>query len=68
MILFDPDKSDRNFLIWLHERLEHVHGENDLVGYMHRLRRIIADMPADKKSVKFSHNSLDDLKGSLDNP
>jgi len=32
---------DKQFLTWIHERLEHVHGENHNVDYMHKLRNII---------------------------
>ena len=32
---------DRDFLIWIHERLSKVHGEKDTVDYMHKLRAII---------------------------
>lgn len=32
---------DKEFLIWLHERLEHVHGEKPTFDYMHKLRAII---------------------------
>lgn len=28
----------REFLMWLHERLEKVHGEDHLLDYMHKLR------------------------------
>jgi hypothetical protein len=49
--LFHPDDSDRGFLMWIHERLQHVHCDPDLADYMHRLRAIIADMPADRKTV-----------------
>jgi len=37
--------TDQAFLIWLHARLEHVHGESPLCDYMSRLRSIIAAMP-----------------------
>lgn len=33
--------NDQEFLIWLHERLEHQHGESRHVDYMHKLRAII---------------------------
>jgi hypothetical protein len=56
---------DRDFLIWIHERLEHVHGENPLLGYMHTLRRVIAKMPADKSSDGPSFNGLEELKKHL---
>jgi hypothetical protein len=35
---------DREFLVWLHERLTEVHKENPLVDYMHKLRAIIKSM------------------------
>jgi len=40
--------NDRDFLIWLHDRLADVHGEDPRVDYMHKLRAIIADVPADR--------------------
>jgi hypothetical protein len=39
---------DKLFLEWLHERLEHQHGENPMVDYMHKLRAIINTTPEDK--------------------
>jgi hypothetical protein len=41
---------DKLFLKWLHERLEHVHAENPLYDYMHKLRAIINATPEDKIS------------------
>ncbi len=32
---------DREFLIWIHDRLQHVHGEKYNVDYMGKLRSII---------------------------
>jgi acetylornithine deacetylase/succinyl-diaminopimelate desuccinylase-like protein len=32
---------DREFLQWIHDRLNQVHGENEFVDYMHKLRAII---------------------------
>lgn len=32
---------DSEFLQWIFNRLEHVHGENPRIDYMSRLRRII---------------------------
>lgn len=37
--------NDKEFLAWLHERLEHQHGENPHVDYMHKLRAIIKAIP-----------------------
>jgi len=34
-------ETDREILIWFHERLVNVHGESELYDYMHRLRAII---------------------------
>jgi hypothetical protein len=65
--LFHPGDSDRRFLMWIHDRLEHVHGENRLMDYMHKLRAIIADMPADRKTVSMGQgkNSLETLQQSI---
>jgi len=35
--------TDQKFLWWIHERLVKVHGEREMVDYMHHLRHIIAD-------------------------
>lgn len=42
--------TDREFLIWLHERLVHVHKEKKFVDYMHFLRDIIYTTPRDRRS------------------
>ena len=53
---------DREFLIWIHERLEHVHGENRLIDYMHKLRAIIEATPADQESINYArYNNLSEL-------
>lgn len=39
---------DQEFLMWLHERLEHVHREPAQADYMHKLRAIIEATPEDK--------------------
>lgn len=41
---------DRDFLIWLHERLIFVHGEDVNYDYMHALRAIINKTPIDQLS------------------
>jgi hypothetical protein len=57
---------DREFLMWMHERLEKVHGERPLVDYMHKLRAIIKATPADKETPKTTCcNSLDELREEL---
>jgi hypothetical protein len=62
--LFHPNDSDRGFLMWIHERLEHVHDESRLSDYMHKLRAIIADMPADRRTISVGQgkNSLESLQ------
>lgn len=45
---------DRDFLCWLHERLEHIHKENPLFDYMHKLRSIIATIPPNQETRKTS--------------
>ena len=46
---------DREFLIWLHDRLEFVHGEAPMKDYMHKLRAIIRDTP--KKRISLNTNT-----------
>lgn len=59
--------TDREFLMWLHERLVNVHGEDECFDYMHKLRAIINAIPADKKTPNMgSGNSLDELRKMLD--
>jgi len=58
---------DREFLIWLHERLEHKHKEEPIVDYMHKLRAIIKATPEDKVTPNCgTGNSMADLKEMLD--
>lgn len=57
---------DQEFLIWLHERLEHVHREPAQADYMHKLRAIIEATPADKENPNFGFTqTLDDLRTHL---
>lgn len=39
--------TDREFLDWLHQRLKFVHGEDERVDYMRKLRAIIDATPDD---------------------
>lgn len=39
---------DKEFLQWIHERLQHVHNENPYVDYMHKLRAIIRSTPENR--------------------
>lgn len=53
---------DRDFLKWLHERLEHVHYESPLMDYMHKLRAIIAVTDPEQETLNMGmSNSLKDL-------
>lgn len=53
---------DKEFLIWLHERLERIHGEDPCFDYMHKLRAIIRAMPDDKITPNCgSCNGLEEL-------
>lgn len=58
---------DRNFLMWVHERLQLVYGENELLDYMHRLRAIIERTPYwnSNRCTSFACNGLDELKKAL---
>lgn len=42
--------TDREILIWIHQRLVKVHGESKYVDYMHALRDVIYGMPKDHDS------------------
>ena len=58
--------TDREFLMWIHERLEHVHEEHHLLAYMHKLRAIIGATPCDRRTANaLSYNTLSELQDSL---
>lgn len=59
--------TDRDVLIFVHERLAKVHGESELKDYMHALRRVIAATPLgqDSPSIGVPCNSLQDLQREL---
>ena len=57
---------DREFLISIHSRLEHVHKEDPLTDYMHRLRGIILCMDADLlSSSTMKLNSMSEVLEAL---
>lgn len=57
---------DRDFLIWLHGRLEYVHKESALFGYMHKLREIIKATPENQETINTGmYNSLAELREDL---
>lgn len=64
-------ETDREILIWFHQRLVRKHGESHLYDYMHRLRWIIQAMPAKKVSrgqkIKQTCNNLKELSKLLKN-
>ena len=62
--LFSPIDTDRGFLMWIHDRMAHVHGESELVDYMHRFRAIIASMNGEKwtPSVGRGENGMKELQ------
>lgn len=54
--------NDRDFLIWLHQRMQYVYKEDPLKDYMHKLRAIILSTPEDKCTPNnLPYNSLDEL-------
>ena len=56
--------NDREFLMWIHERLEHVHKESSSVDYMHKLRAVIkATPPGQITPNNLTANSLAELQG-----
>jgi len=59
--------TDRDFLMCVHARLEHVHNEDPLVDYMCRLRQIIYGYPKDMVTpTTLSFNTMEDLKKVLE--
>lgn len=58
---------DRDFLMWIHARLEKVHGDDPLVDYMHKLRCVIHSMDADHETPNDGRgcNSLEELRAKL---
>lgn len=59
--------TDREILIWIHQRLVLVHGESEYVDYMHRLREVIGRIPDGKKTrlgaaTSLSMNVLDEIR------
>lgn len=64
-------ETDREILLWFHQRLVHVHKERHLLDYMHRLRWIIQATKPRKTSrgqkIKATVNSLEELGKLLKN-
>ena len=58
-------ETDREVLIWFHDRLVHVHKESELMDYMHRLRYIIKGTPKNRTTRKGCANGMDELRKQL---
>jgi hypothetical protein len=51
--------TDQQFLWWIHERLVKIHGESEMMGYMHHMRAIILDTPPDKETPRIVRMDTD---------
>ena len=40
--------NDREFLVWLHKRLQNFHSEDPRVGFMRKLQAVISATPPDR--------------------
>ncbi len=62
-------ESDREILLWFHQRLVNQYNESELYDYMRRLRAIIKATKPNKISqkTKTCNNSLKELSGELKN-
>ena len=60
--------TDREFLVWIHQRLINIHGEDPLVDYMGKLRSIIAKTPGNKTTPNdgAGGNNIEDLMRRLE--
>ncbi len=58
--------TDREILMWIHERMEHQYKESACFDFMHRLRAIIAGIPAGTRSFDTGTNSLAALKEKIE--
>ena len=53
---------DRDFLIWLHKRLEHRYEENPNMDYMSKLRSIIMSIDPEKQTPNTGPRLPSDFK------
>ena len=53
--------TDRDFLIWLHERLVLAYNENANYDYMHKLRSIIDATPKDRVTPNSCSKTIQEL-------
>lgn len=49
---------DKDFLMWIHDRLVHVYKENENVDFSHKLRNIIDNMDAEKETINTTNSSV----------
>lgn len=56
---------DRDFLLWIHDRLTAVYGEDPLMDYMHKLRAIIWRMDPMQESLGSPFNNGTELRGAI---
>lgn len=58
---------DRDFLLWLHERLDYIHNESPRMNYMRKLRCIATAIPADQETPADERgmNNVDELRNKL---
>lgn len=57
---------DREFLIWLHARLEYLHQDNPCTDFMYKLRAIIKNMDKDQLTPNMGGcNSMEELLKEL---
>lgn len=59
--------TDREILIWIHQRLTEVHGESPFVDHMHKLREVIHATPYSQQSnngtvTMISNDILDEIR------
>lgn len=59
--------TDKAFLMWLHERLVHVHKENPLFDYMCKLRGIIQTTSFSSESTNSDTNNIEELRDKMGN-
>lgn len=57
---------DRDFLIWIHARLEN-YGDDPLMDFMHKLRAVITSIPEDQETPSDGRggNNIDQMLEKL---
>jgi len=50
---------DRDFLIWIHERLQFQNEDHPMMDFMHKLRAIIKATPADQETQNVASSPED---------